>query len=384
MTTLILRSTKGSPLTQSELDNNFKQLDTKKISYVPNVGINLPVGITGSRTDAVGRLRINSTTNQIEGCYNGLIWKPFNLVGATGPGGLGIVGATGPAGSAGPQGYRGSTGPAGANGGTGPTGPVGSTGPVGNTGANGSLGWRGPNGPTGRIGPTGPVGATRAVTAYPTPFTYTSEIANTSWRDIRLASSTTGLTLANGGPTILAPDPGVFLSGYGYIFSSVTNNASANLYVHRSDYNVSDPSTYYFNYRMGGRRLAAFSSNIGALRTYHGWVADAADVTITFQSGSDYRLKRNLKKMEKILEKLQNIEVYDFNYKNSKNKDLGFVAHELQIYFPEVVTGTKDEVDENNEPVYQKINYTAMIPHIIISINELSKKIKEVKNAYNL
>lgn len=70
MTNLTLRSVKGSPLTNTEVDNNFSNLDSDKLERTSTTGsAKLPVGTTaqrdGSPTD--GMIRYNSTLNTFEG-----------------------------------------------------------------------------------------------------------------------------------------------------------------------------------------------------------------------------------------------------------------------------------------------------------------------------
>jgi hypothetical protein len=88
-----------------------------------------------------------------------------------------------------------------------------------------------------------------------------------------------------------------------------------------------------------------------------------------FYATSDYRIKDNISKFNtyNLIEKIN--PVYYFN-KNKNKNDYGFIAHELQELFPELVDGTKD--GEN----LQTINYLGIIP---ICINEIKKLRKEVE-----
>lgn len=372
MANLIYRNTVGRTLTHNELDNNFYELETKKVSVISGVGITLPVGITGSRSSTVGAIRLNSTTNEIEGCYNGNQWQSLGLVGATGPGGTGqtgSIGPTGPKGSAGSRGVAGSAGENGATGATGPRGSTGATGPAGSRGLTGATGPRGATGPTGAIGATGP---TTGYHPYLAPYTYQTSWNNTSWRELRLGSMRPGSSDPN------MPYPGVFVSGYGVIASCCTDG-TPNLYIHRSDaYENPITETYFMQFWLGSTLKATITSNIGGSYTY-GWKANDPSVNISFTTGSDYRLKRNIAKTEGILNTLSKINIYDFIYKNSGESDVGFLAHELQAYYPDVVYGEKDAIDDSGKPIYQTISYSSMIPHLLASINELTQKIKDIK-----
>jgi len=77
MATLTLRSTKGSPLTIAEVDDNFSNLNTFKVELTGSTGSAiLPVGTTSQRNESPssGYLRFNSETAQFEG-YNGTAWS---------------------------------------------------------------------------------------------------------------------------------------------------------------------------------------------------------------------------------------------------------------------------------------------------------------------
>ena len=58
----------------------------------------------------------------------------------------------------------------------------------------------------------------------------------------------------------------------------------------------------------------------------------------------------------------------------TKSKDIGLIAHELQEYYPELVTGQKDG------PEYQRINYIGLIPILINEIKNLEKRVKKLED----
>ncbi len=76
MTTITLRSTKGSPLTNNEVDANFNALDSDKLEITAPVGsATIPAGTTAQRdgSPSAGFLRYNTTTNTFEG-YHAAAW----------------------------------------------------------------------------------------------------------------------------------------------------------------------------------------------------------------------------------------------------------------------------------------------------------------------
>jgi hypothetical protein len=60
--------------------------------------------------------------------------------------------------------------------------------------------------------------------------------------------------------------------------------------------------------------------------------------------------------------------------KQTKKQDIGLIAHELQEYYPELVTGEKDGSET------QTVNYIGLIPILINEIKNMKTEIKELKN----
>lgn len=87
---------------------------------------------------------------------------------------------------------------------------------------------------------------------------------------------------------------------------------------------------------------------------------------------SDYRIKDNVTEVSSNdnFDKLRPVTY--FNKINNKN-EIGFIAHEVQELFPELVNGEKD--GENN----QSINYIGLIPLLVNEIKELKLKIKQLE-----
>ena len=76
MTNITLRSEKGSPFTNDEVDSSFNALNVYKVELTGAAGsIIVPAGTTAQRdgSPSAGYLRYNTTTNQLEH-YNGSSW----------------------------------------------------------------------------------------------------------------------------------------------------------------------------------------------------------------------------------------------------------------------------------------------------------------------
>ncbi len=85
----------------------------------------------------------------------------------------------------------------------------------------------------------------------------------------------------------------------------------------------------------------------------------ASTSNVQYNTASDYRLKENQVAISDGISRLKELKPYRFNWKENKDKIVdGFFAHEVSSVVPEAITGTKDEVNENNDPVYQGIEVT--------------------------
>ncbi|NBX11885.1 MAG: tail fiber domain-containing protein [Chitinophagaceae bacterium] len=113
---------------------------------------------------------------------------------------------------------------------------------------------------------------------------------------------------------------------------------------------------------------------------------------MTGSVSSDYRLKKDIKDFNAttIIAQLQ---AYKYAWKNGAGSEYGVLAHELQAVLPYLVTGQKDEVDAEGNPVIQRVNYAKLVPVLLKAIQEqqqllqdlgkqvdaLSKKIEEAQ-----
>ena len=68
---------------------------------------------------------------------------------------------------------------------------------------------------------------------------------------------------------------------------------------------------------------------------------------------------------------------YKWNLDNSDGQ--GFIAHELQTVIPEAVTGEKDAVDDEGNPVYQGIDTSFLVATLTKAIQEQQELIKQLQ-----
>jgi predicted acyltransferase (DUF342 family) len=91
-----------------------------------------------------------------------------------------------------------------------------------------------------------------------------------------------------------------------------------------------------------------------------------------FNSTSDYRMKSNI---ENISENYNVDKLRPVTYTFTKNLEqhIGFIAHELQEFFPTAVNGQKDGKN------MQSINYSELIPVLVKEIQNLKKEVSKMK-----
>jgi len=111
-----------------------------------------------------------------------------------------------------------------------------------------------------------------------------------------------------------------------------------------------------------------------------GSITTTASAT-AFNTSSDYRLKENLVPLTGAIDRLQQIPVHRFNFIADPDKTVdGFIAHEAQEIVPECVTGEKDAVDDDGNPVYQGIDQSKLVPLLTAALQEAIAEIGSLKD----
>ena len=96
----------------------------------------------------------------------------------------------------------------------------------------------------------------------------------------------------------------------------------------------------------------------------------------SYNTTSDYRLKENVVDMENATDRLKQLQPRRFNFTANPNLTMdGFIAHEITPVVPEAVTGAKDAVDDDNNPKYQGIDQSKLVPLLVKTIQELEARI---------
>jgi hypothetical protein len=288
------------------------------------------VGATGA-TGPVGIAGVNGAIGATG------VFGYQGLTGATGP--RGTTGAQGPTGVTGAWGVTGSIGLFGATGPTGPMGPTGSnsgrgntgpTGPKGTTGATGIIGPQGIYGITGNTGATGAIGATG-------PYGESVDIGNTG------ATGIYGVTGAN-------------------LWRRNTDNIYYSLGrvgIQTSTAPGATPNTQYL-VDVGGNIKTTGIMNISDYRIKHDIVYLNSDST------SREILSNQIRQLRPVMFQ---------NTLRNNAWEYGFIAHEVQAIFPEIVNGVKDAVGD-----YQAISYHQMFAICCEEIKTLKARLEKLES----
>ena len=103
---------------------------------------------------------------------------------------------------------------------------------------------------------------------------------------------------------------------------------------------------------------------------------DVTTSSTSYNTSSDYRLKENATAISDGITRLKTLKPYRFNFIIDPDKTVdGFLAHEVTAV-PEAITGTKDEVDSDNNPIYQGIDQSKLVPLLTAALQEAVAKIE--------
>jgi hypothetical protein len=99
----------------------------------------------------------------------------------------------------------------------------------------------------------------------------------------------------------------------------------------------------------------------------------------TYGTSSDYRLKEDVAPMVGALDTVAQLKPVTYKWKIDGSDGQGFIAHELQAVVPDCVTGEKDAVDAEGNPVYQGIDTSFLVATLTAAIKEQQAIITDLK-----
>lgn len=106
----------------------------------------------------------------------------------------------------------------------------------------------------------------------------------------------------------------------------------------------------FYNNGISGARVSSITNN---------------GTTVNYNSGSDYRIKRNVVPLTNALQTLESLHPIVYTYINENINQDGFLAHELQDTIPEAVFGDKDAIFLDGTPKLQQVAFGKLIPLLL-------------------
>jgi hypothetical protein len=152
------------------------------------------------------------------------------------------------------------------------------------------------------------------------------------------------------------------LGGYGTI-TGTGFSGTAGLQV----FNIATYGTNSCFIATGGSYFAFYNKTFPA--TQFGSIVFNGANTV-YNTSSDYRIKKNVTTLLG-LDKICQLNPVQYDMISNDQHSYGFIAHEVAAIIPEIVTGEKDAVDENNTPVLQQLDYSRFTPYTVAAIKEL-------------
>jgi hypothetical protein len=129
--------------------------------------------------------------------------------------------------------------------------------------------------------------------------------------------------------------------------------------------------------------VATGTSSFGAVKFRNGsgeigsisYLASA----VIYNTTSDYRLKTVVGAVTGHGARIDALKPIDYQWKTSNEQARGFLAHEFKEVYPNSVTGEKDDVDADGNPVYQSMQASTseVIADLVAEIQSLRKRLAD-------
>jgi hypothetical protein len=169
----------------------------------------------------------------------------------------------------------------------------------------------------------------------------------------------------------------------------VTNTSNGTGIPSSSERYVEMPNNGLFGIKLQNQLTGIFTDSSSSTTYNAGFFAlsGATKGTIVVSTGgtayntsSDYRLKENVVPIENAVARIDNLNPVRFNFTAAPDVTVdGFLAHEVTPVVPEAITGEKDAVDADGNPVYQGIDQAKLVPLLVAAVQELSARVAELE-----
>ena len=142
-------------------------------------------------------------------------------------------------------------------------------------------------------------------------------------------------------------------------------------------YSYSNPGAAWESDNVNAHNAIVFKNPNGTVGT----IRTGSSAT-SYNTSSDYRLKENVDYTWDATTRLKQLKPARFNFIADADVTVdGFLAHEVQTVVPEAISGTKDAVDDDGNPVMQGIDQSKIVPLLVKTILELEARITALESA---
>jgi len=162
-------------------------------------------------------------------------------------------------------------------------------------------------------------------------------------------------------------NPGVGNTNTGFVIENAADGAT--LLASRGS-----NATVYLNRNSDGtiQEMRRSGSTVGTI--------GVTSTSTSYNTSSDYRLKENISLVSDGITRLQQLKPSRFNFIANPGQTVdGFIAHEVQAVVPEAITGEKDAVDADGNPIYQGIDQSKLVPLLTAALQEAIGEIESLK-----
>jgi hypothetical protein len=108
-----------------------------------------------------------------------------------------------------------------------------------------------------------------------------------------------------------------------------------------------------------------------------GSISQNGTTGVLFNTTSDYRLKDVIGSVTGAGERIDALEPIEYEWKADGSRTRGFLAHKFQEVYAGSVSGTKDAVDSDGNPVYQSMQASSseVIADLVAEIQSLRQRL---------
>ena len=155
----------------------------------------------------------------------------------------------------------------------------------------------------------------------------------------------------------------------------IWNNGTTQAHIHNTDgelmISCESGHKVIINSSTDGNRLAEFNHGDSVELFHNGnrkieTTSTGCDVTGTVNESSDIALKTNIEPLDNVLDKIQQITGYKYQFKDNGHNSMGVTAQDVEKVFPELVHGEEGS---------KTLQYSGLIGALIESVKELSNKV---------